>query len=181
MSDERDLTPRPAAAGPAASAIFAGVALLTVVTLGPAILLVGGAGRAPQAEQEAETPPRTVIAATQPTPPRRTAPAAAVRVLSASGRSTPAEGGKHRVTFVWTLEGAREGDQAVVHFYSGTTSLGEQRGALDRSVFAFSTGTFTLTAELDCSPNGWSAELLRVRDAPVDGDAFATVPGVACR
>lgn len=87
----------------------------------------------------------------------------------------------HQVTFVWILEGAREGDQAVVHFYAGTRSLGEQRGTLDRSVFSFSSGTFTVVTNLQCSTAGWSAEIVRIREMPIDGDSLATVPGVACR
>jgi hypothetical protein len=165
-----------------ASTIFIAFAVLTAASFGASILLLIGAGRSTSAEP---TPTRTPVVTQAPArtaAPQTTAAAGArVRVMSATGRSVAQQGGTHRVTFVWTLEGAREGDQAVVHFYAGTQSLGEQRGTLDRSVFAFATGTFTLAVELPCSSTGWSAEIIRVREMPIDGDSLATVPGVTCQ
>jgi hypothetical protein len=110
------------------------------------------------------------------------AQAGRVRVASTSARSRAIAGGKqYEVTFTWTFEGARENDQAVVQFYAGTRPLGQQRGTLDPAVFNFSTGTLTLTATLECSTGGWTAEILTIRGQPVEGDADATAPGVQCR
>jgi hypothetical protein len=164
-----------------ASTVFIAFAVITAASFGASILLLTGAGRPGSAEPTPTRTPLVTQAPARTAAPQTAAAGARVRVMSATGRSVAQEGGTHRVTFIWTLEGAREGDQAVVHFYAGTTSLGEQRGALDRSVFAFSTGTFTLAVELPCSSTGWSAEIIRIREMPIDGDSLATVPGVACR
>jgi hypothetical protein len=166
-------------AGPSAPAIFGALVAVLVLSVGASALLLAGAGRTVVAEP-------TVISAVPTNAARATsaagpeAPSDRVRVVSASGRSTSTGAGSHRVTFTWSLQGARESDQAVVHFFVGNQFLGEQRGTLDASVFSFSSGSLTLTTEQECSPSGWSAEIVTIRGAPVDGDSIATVPGVAC-
>ncbi|MBM4433853.1 MAG: hypothetical protein FJ028_01860 [Chloroflexi bacterium] len=165
-----------------ALAIFFAVAAVTLLSFAGAWLVVSGAGRAvadadePTAAPVAARPGRTAAAATAATLGDR------VRVRGASARSRPIDtGARHEVTFIWTLEGARENDPAVVQFYVGTRALGQQRGTLDPGVFNFSTGTLTLTTSLECSTSGWTAELLTVRGHPVVGDGEAAAPGVQCR
>lgn len=161
-----------------APAVFLAIGVLTVASFGASIALIAGAGR-PTSTEPTPTPPIATAA------PARTAaaqsPAAGrVRVVGTSGSSSAVGGGSHQVTFVWTLEGAREGDPVVLHFYAGNRSLGEQRGALDPTVFAFASGTFTLVTSQECSPGGWSAEIVRIRDLPTDGDSLATARAVTC-
>lgn len=164
-----------------AAAVFVMVAAATGLSFGGSWLVVSGAGRAvaPEATPTPHTvaPLRTGAAATTPA----TAAAERIRVRSASARSRPLGTGQHEVTFTWVLEGARENDAAVVQFYAGTRALGQQRGTLEPTVFNFSTGALTLTATLDCSTGGWTAELLTIRGQPVQGDAEAGAPGVQCQ
>jgi hypothetical protein len=165
--------------GSSAPAIFGAILALLLVSIGaPALLL--GLGRTPASETA--TPPPAAPLATS-APGATTAPAATerVRVVSASGSSTATGEGTYRVTFTWTLQGANENDTATILVYAGNQLLGgEQEGTLDPSVFSFSTGRFAITAVLPCSASGWSAELIRVRGLPTDGESEATVPGVTC-
>jgi hypothetical protein len=172
----------PPSAGPPL-AIFLGILLLLIASFGGSALVLAGAGRVSDEPDPTATP--TITSA-----PGRTAGAAAtatgaaagrVRVVNTSARSRPiASGAEHEVTFTWTLQGAREGDQVVVQFYSGTQSLGQQRGVLDPQVFNFSTGTLTLPVTMECSTGGWSAEILTVRGQPIEGESEAKASGVQC-
>jgi hypothetical protein len=179
------VTPPPG--GPPPVAIFLGITLLLIASIGASALVLAGAGRVSSDEPEPAEATATLTSA-----PARTAGAAVtattagttgrVRVVSATARSRPvATGAQHELTFAWTLEGAREGDAVVLQFYAGTRPLGQQRGTLAPSVFNFSTGVLTLTATMDCSTGGWTAELLTVRGQPIEGDSEASAPGVACR
>lgn len=166
--------------GAAPIAVFVGILLIVALSFGSAALVLAGAGRAVSPEavptEEAATP------APARTGPAATAQAVRVRVTSANATSRAIDAGtQHEVTFSWTLQGAREGDPITIQFYAGTRPLGQRSGTLDPSIFAFATETLTLTATLDCSTGGWSAEILTVRDLPVDGDGEATAPGAACR
>lgn len=172
-------------AGPPPLTIFLGITLLLIASFGGSALVLAGAGRVSSGEP-APTATVTVTSA-----PARTAGAAATataataagraRVVNTSARSRPiASGAQHEVTFTWTLQGAREGDPIVLQFYAGTQTLGQQRGALDPQVFNFSTGVLTLTATMDCSAGGWTAEILTVRGQPIEGDSDATAAGVTC-
>lgn len=164
-----------------AAAVFFLVAAATLLSFGGSWLVVSGAGRAvaPEAAPtlQVAAPLRTGATATS----AATAAGDRVRVRSASARSRPLGTGQHEVTFTWVLDGARENDAAVVQFYAGTRALGQQRGTLEPGVFNFSTGALTLTATLDCSAAGWTAELLTIRGQPVQGDAEAAAPGVRCQ
>lgn len=173
----------PPSAGPPPLVIFLGIMLLLVASFGGSALVLAGTGRV--SNEPAPTATRTVTSA-----PARTAGGAAtatgaasgrVRVVSATARSRPiASGAQHEVTFTWTLQGAREGDQVMIEFFSGTRSLGQQRGALDPQTFNFSTGTLTLTVTMECSTGGWSAEILAVRGQPIEGEGEAKASGVQC-
>lgn len=164
-------------------AIFLGMIAILLLSFGAAALVIGGAGRVASGGSEATPTPLT------PSPVRTPGAAAAatvdasrVRIVSTSGRSRAMTGGaQYEVTFSWTLDGAHENDPVVLQFYAGTRTLGQQRGTLDPAVFNFSTGTLTLTATMDCSTGGWTAEILTVRGQPIEGDSEATAAGVQCR
>lgn len=163
--------------------IFLGISAVLLLSLGVAMVVLGLSGRVASTEPEA-TPTANLATAA----PGRTAGAAAaagvsrVRVTNASGRSRAVgTGAQYEVTFAWTLEGARQNDPVSIQFYVGTQSLGQQRGTLDPAVFNFSTGTLTVTATLDCSTGGWSAEILTIRGQTIEGDSEAKAPGVQCR
>lgn len=167
-------------AGPSAPAIFGTLFAVLLLSVGASALLLAGAGRMVVVEPTVISAIPTEAAARATAATAIGAPSDRVRVVSASGRSTSTGAGAHRVTFTWSLEGARENDPAVIHFFVGNQFLGEQRGMLDQSVFSFSSGTLTLTTEQECSPSGWSAEIVTIRGAPIDGEGIATVPGVQC-
>lgn len=166
--------------GLSAPAIFGVILALMLLSIGaPALLL--GVGRTPATETA--TPEPVVAVATSAAQAAASPPASTdrVRVLSASGSSVATGEGTYRVTFTWTLQGANENDSATILVYAGNQLLGgEQEGTLDPSVFSFSTGRFAITAVLPCSASGWSAELIRVRGLPTEGDNEALVPGVTC-
>jgi hypothetical protein len=170
-------------AGASPLAIFVGLIAMLLVSFGGAALVLGGTGRTTTGPSEATASPvSTPAAARTPSVAAATLEASRIRVTRTGGQARAMAGGaKHEVTFTWTLEGARENDQAVIQFYAGTRSLGQQRGTLDPTVFNFSTGTLTLTVAMECSSGGWTAEILTIRGQPVDGDAEASVPGVQCR
>ena len=168
--------------GPLPLAAFLGITALLLVSLGASLLVLAGVGRVATAVPEATPPSNVTVAPTRTAAGAATASAVRVRVVSASARSRPiGTGAQHEVTFTWVLEGAREGDPAVIQFYRGTQPLGQQRGTLDPSIFTFSTGMLTLAATLECSIPGWSAEILTVRGQPIEGDGEAKAQGVTCR
>ena len=165
---------------------FVAVAGLVIASLGGPALVLAGVGRSTSAEAgPSATPDATsgaTAVATRAAAGATTGATGRVRVVSATGRSRPIDSGaQHEITFSWILDGAREGDPVVVQVSAGNQSLGQQRGALDPSVFSFSSGTFTLMATLDCSTGGWYAEILTIRGQPVEGDSEATVAPVTCR
>lgn len=174
------------AAGPRPSAppyrllIFTGVLGLTFLSLGSAVLVLSGATKA---DTTTASNISTTSRAASPAAGARTASVApaAVRVTSASGSAGTLGGSTYRVSFVWALDGAKEGDVVLVRVFAGTRLLSELRGALDQSVYAAATGRLTIATSLDCSADGWSAELVSVRDQPISGDGTAKVAGVACR
>jgi hypothetical protein len=153
--------------------LFALVALLCTVTFGPPIALIARGALA------SATPEIEATAASAAPAARTASPAPVpVRVVSTSGNAEPGGSGVYRVTFTWTLEGAREGDIASVRF--GTAAISEQRGTLDPSVFTQSTGVLTLTSSQECSVDGWAAELVSVRGLAPVGERVARVAGVPC-
>lgn len=177
--DSRDeSTPGPEAStgglGSTASGLFGLTLVIALLSFGMAVLLLTGArnGLTPGAE---ETPSPAQAVRTQ------TPAATPVRILSSSGSTEPVGGGAYRVTFVWTLEGAREGDSALVRLMAGTRVVTDQRGVLDANVFSSSSGKLTLATSQECSADGWSAELVLVRNVQPQGDAVARVRGVTCR
>ncbi|OGO70939.1 MAG: hypothetical protein A3H36_05550 [Chloroflexi bacterium RIFCSPLOWO2_02_FULL_71_16] len=169
----------PGAAGASAPAIFASLLVALVVSVGAAALVLAGVGRAPAAEPAATAP--VLIGAPAATPrPAAGGAEGRVQVQSASGSAVPTGAGAYRVTFTWSLQGARENDPAVIHFFLGNQFAGEQRGMLDASIFSFSSGTLTLVSQQECSDVGWGAEIVSIRGAPVEGEGIATIPGVDC-
>lgn len=181
-------TSAPRARGSLAPAIFAGTMIAALAVFGPALLLLGGVGRTEPEPEATSAPP---IATTRPaatgaaaTGAQRT-PAAAdapLRVQSTSGSATPqSSSGGYQVTFIWVLEGAREGDPIRVQFYTGTRLLGEREGALDPQIYTFSTGTLRIVTTQECSTAGWQADLVGVRGRTPAGETLASVAGVACR
>ncbi|MGH2378209.1 MAG: hypothetical protein ACRDGT_07000 [Candidatus Limnocylindria bacterium] len=172
--------PDPAVARPAGGAlpppaVFAILFTVLVASIAGSVLLLAGLGRFTPVEPA----PVAITPAPATAAPGQTS-SARVRVLSAGGDSTPTDGDTHQVTFTWTLEGAEENDPVEVHFYVGNQLVGREQGSLDASVFSFSSGLLTLVTEQQCSPSGWSADLVTIRGALVDGDGIAQVPGVAC-
>lgn len=165
--------------GPSAPVVFGALLFTLLVSTTASVLVFAGIGRTPAESDATPTPAVTLVS----TPVDATAPAATganVRVLNASGSSTPAEDGRHVISFTWALQGANENDEVALLIYAGNDLLGEQRGALDPSVFSFSTGRFTVTAELPCSPGGWSAVITTIRGLPIEGDSEAEIPGPSC-
>ncbi len=175
---QNDVVVVPAASRPRTSAptpvlVFAGAFLLAAVTFGSSVVLLT---RTATFELSAETLSPTAATTRTATP----APAP-VRVTAASGTAERTDTGAYRVIFVWTLDGAREGDSALLRFSVGGRVITEQRGTLDANVFSSSTGRFTLTTSQDCSTEGWSAELVSIRGLTPVGDATSRVAGAACR
>jgi hypothetical protein len=115
--------------------------------------------------------------------PARTATAApaTVRVAAGPGLAERLDSGGYRITFSWTLEGAREGDTALLRFSIGSRVVSEQRGALDASVFSASTGRFTVTTAQECTADGWTAEIVSIRNLTPVGEATSRAAGVTCR
>ena len=164
--------PRPSIwASPAG--IFAGVLLLMVITVAGSVALLTrvGAVASPDAE---------VTITIAPTRAATAAPAT-IRVTAGPGLAERMDNGGYRVSFTWTLEGAREGDSALIRFSVGSRVVSEQRGALDANVFSASTGRFTITTAQECTADGWSAEIVSIRNLTPVGDAASRAPGVSCR
>ncbi len=159
---------------------------VTILSFGGVILLVGT-----RAAQSGAPSRETTAAATSTTPARaavstasprqQSEPAEGVRVIRASGNAEPLAGGNYRVTFTWVLDGAKEGDPAVVRFYSGSRPISEQRGVLSANTFDPLSGTLTLATSQECSSEGWSAELVSIRGRSPERESTARVPGASCR
>lgn len=160
--------------------------LVTIFSFAGVVLLVATRGT-PDAPSPEPTAAPTRIRAAAPvatpsaTPPSQTEAAPSVRVTSTSGSAEQLSGGGYRVTFTWVLDGAKDGDPAVVRFSVGDRPISEQRGVLGANTFDALRGTLTLVTSQECSSNGWSAELASIRGQPPGGERTATVPGVSCR
>jgi hypothetical protein len=174
-----DPAARGPASGPPVLAIFGGLLTLVILSMGMSALLLAGAGRVTFTEPAPTSAP-PLVAPGGTVAPGATGSSERVRVVSATGASTPTGAGAHRVTFTWTLDGARENDPVEIHFYVGSQLAGRETGTLDASVFSFSSGILTLVTEQACSTAGWSADLVSVRGVLVDGDGIAVVRGAAC-
>ena len=174
-----DPASRGPAKGPPVLAMFLGLLTLVILSIGTSALLLAGVGRVTFVEPAATAAP-PLVAPGGTVAPDVAASAERVRVVSASGASSPAGAGAHRVTFTWTLEGARENDPVEIHFYVGSQLAGRETGTLDASVFSFSSGILRLVTEQECSTGGWRADLVTVRGVLIDGDGIAVVPGVTC-
>jgi hypothetical protein len=159
--------------------MFLGLLTLMILSIGSSALLLAGAGRLEPTEPAATAAP-PLVAPGGTARPGAAATAERVRVVSASGDSTATEAGAHRVTFTWTLDGARENDPVEIHFYVGGRLAGRETGTLDASVFSFASGVLRIVTEQECSTGGWPADLVTVRGVLVDGDGIAVVPGVTC-
>ena len=188
MATPEEATPAQRTRGSPAPAIFIGSLLAALLVFGPAILVLAGLAReAP--EPEATPTPHVATARPAPTvaagaPAQRTpAPAGGpIRVVSTSGSATAqAGGGGYQVTFIWVLEGAREGDPIKVQFYAASRMLAERESTLEPQIYTFSTGTLRLTTTQECSSSGWQADLVGVRGQTPAGETLASVAGVACR
>lgn len=166
-------------AGPPALAMFLGILTLVLLSIGASALLLAGTGRVVQSEPAPTAAPPLVAPGTTAAP-QAAAVAERVRVISASGDSTPTGAGAHQVTFTWTLDGARENDPVEIHFYVGGQLAGRETGTLDASVFSFASGILRVMTEQECSTAGWSADLVTVRGVLVEGDGIAVVPGADC-
>lgn len=166
-------------AGPPVLATFLGLLMLVILSIGTSALLLAGAGRV-ISNEPAPTAAPPLVAPGATAGPGAAASVERVRVISAGGGTTPTGAGAHRVTFTWTLEGARENDPVEIHFYVGGRLAGRETGTLDPSVFSFSSGTLRLITEQECSTGGWHADLVTVRGVLVEGDGIAVVPGVTC-
>ncbi len=153
--------------------IFAGVLVLAMLTFGSSVALLT---RVDTIAAPADEVTRTVA------PTRATTPApTAVRVTAGAATAERLDTGAYRVTFTWTLEGARGGDSALLRFSIGSRVVSEQRGALDANVFSSSTGRFTVTTSQECAADGWSAELVSLRNLTPVGEPTSRAPGVTCR
>ena len=154
--------------------IFVGVLLLLIITVAASFALLTrvGAVASPDEDDAIVTlaPTRTATAG----PPT-------VRVTAGPALAERMDTGGYRVTFTWTLEGAREGDTALLRFGIGSRVISEQRGALDPNVFVASTGRFTVTTAQECTADGWSAEIVSIRNLTPVGEATSRAPGVTCR
>lgn len=152
--------------------IFVGVLALVMVTFGSSVALLTRVGTLESSGDEVTSTAAPTRAATPAsTPVRATAGAATAERLDT---------GAYRVTFIWTLEGAREGDSALLRFSMGSRVISEQRGALDANTFSSSTGRFTVITSQECTADGWTAELVSVRNLTPVGEPTSRAPGVAC-
>jgi len=156
------------------SGIFVGVLILAMLTFGSSVALLTRVGviASPDDEEVTATigPARTATAAP-----------ATVRVTAGPGTAVRLDTGGYRVTFIWTLEGARDGDSALLRFSIGSRVVSEQRGALDANVFSAATGRFTVTTAQECTADGWTAEIVSIRNLTPVGEATSRAAGVTCR
>lgn len=186
MSDPRDVGQRPddpevvvipgasrrRSTGVSPLVVFAGALLLTAVTFGSSFSLFM---RDTSVLSPEETVRPATVAARTPTPTP-----APVRVTAGTASAERLETGGYRVIFNWTLEGAREGDVALLRFSVGSRVISEQRGALDANIFASSTGRLTISTSQECSADGWSAEILSLRGVAPVGEAVSRAAGATC-
>ena len=153
-------------------AIFAGALLLTAVTFGSSFGLLMR-GTAVSSAEETQRPATAAVRTASPAP-------TPVRVTAGTAMAERLETGGYRVVFSWTLEGAREGDVALLRFSVGSRVISEQRGALDPNIFSSATGRFTISTSQECSADGWSAEIVSVRGVPPVGETTSRAAGVTC-
>jgi hypothetical protein len=154
--------------------IFAGVLLLAVFTFAASVALLTRVGAVVSPDEDDS------IVTVAPTRTATAAPAA-VRVTAGPALAERMDTGGYQVTFTWTLEGAREGDSALLRFGIGSRVVSEQRGALDANVFVASTGRFTVTTVQECTADGWSAEIVSIRNLTPVGEGTSRAAGVTCR
>ncbi|MGH2471024.1 MAG: hypothetical protein ACRDG6_01275 [Candidatus Limnocylindria bacterium] len=162
--------PRGASVSP--FAIFALALLLATVTFGSSLGLLVRSDPLGAVEE--------LPAATRAPTRAPTAAASPVRISGATGTAERLDSNLYRVTFTWTLDGARKDDTVLVRFSVGTRIISEQRGTLDATVFTSSTGKLIIATSQECSAEGWSAELVSIRALTPVGDAISRVAGVAC-
>jgi hypothetical protein len=167
------VAPARASGPPPAAIIFIAALIVVTLTLGSSIALLTRSGPLAVVDEDelVRSPAPTRTGAAAPTP---------VRVAAASGNSARLEAGTYRITFLWTLDGAREGDSMLVRFSAGSRALTEQRGRLDPNLFTASTGRLTFATTQECSAEGWSAELVTIRGVAATGETTSRVPGVTC-
>ena len=154
--------------------IFFGVLLLAMLTFGSSVALLTRVATLGSPGQE-------VTITIAPTRAAATVAPAAIRVTAGPGTAARLDTGGYRVMFTWTLEGAREGDSALLRFSIGSRVVSEQRGALDANVFSSSTGIFTVTTAQECTADGWSAEIVSIRNLTPVGESTSRAAGVTCR
>lgn len=154
--------------------IFLGVLLLTLLTFAAALMLLTRVGAVTAPDDDDVT---VTIAPTR----AATAAPATIRVTAGPGLAERMNTGGYRVSFTWTLEGAREGDSALLRFSIGSRVVSEQRGTLDPNVFSASTGRFTVTTAQECTADGWTAEIVSIRNLTPVGEATSSAAGVTCR
>lgn len=154
--------------------IFIGVLVLALLTFGASIALLTRVGVVASPDEDDVT---VTIAPTR----AATAAPATIRVTAGPGLAERMDTGGYRVSFTWTLEGAREGDTALLRFSIGSRVVSEQRGTLDPSVFSAATGRFTVTTAQECTADGWTAEIVSIRNLPPVGEATSRAAGVTCR
>jgi hypothetical protein len=154
--------------------IFVGALLLALLTFGSSVALLTRVGVVASPDDE------DVIVTIAPTRTATAAPAT-IRVTAGPGLAERLDSGGYQVTFTWTLEGAREGDSALLRFGIGSRVVSEQRGAMDANVFSASTGRFTVTTAQECTADGWSAEIVSIRNITPVGEPTSRAAGVTCR
>ncbi len=154
--------------------IFVGVLVLALLTFGSSVALLTRVGVVASPDDD------DVIVTLPPTRTATAAPAT-VRVTAGPGTAVRLDTGGYRVTFTWTLEGARQGDSALLRFSIGSRVVSEQRGALDPNVFSLATGVFTVTTAQECAADGWTAEIVSIRNLTPVGEATSRAAGVTCR
>ena len=154
--------------------IFVGVLILALLTFGSSVALLTRVGVVASPDDD------DAIVTIAPTRTATAAPAT-IRVTAGPALAERMDTGGYRVTFTWTLEGAREGDSALLRFGIGSRVVSEQRGALDPNVFVASTGRFTVTTAQECTADGWSAEIVSIRNLTPVGEATSRAAGVTCR
>jgi hypothetical protein len=150
--------------------IFAGALLLTAVTFGSSMGLFM---RSTLSSLETSPPAATAARTGAPTP-------APVRVTAGTAMAERLDTGGYRVSFTWTLEGAREGDTALLRFSVGSRVISEQRGTLDSNIFSSATGRLAISTSQECSADGWSAELVSLRGVAPVGEPTSRAAGVTC-
>ena len=178
--DQTDLSSQVAVPGRARSSlwttppvIFAGVLALAMLTFGSSVALLTRVGTV-------EAPVDEVTRTSASTRGATAAPTA-IRVTARAASAERLDTGAYRVTFTWKLDGAREGDSALLRFSLGSRVISEQRAALDANVFSSSTGIFTVTTSQECSADGWNAEVVSIRGLTPVGEPTSRTPGVTCR